>query len=150
MANDNEQVGDSKRWAILNVRRGKDKKAAWCAFLTLVILAYVSSNPSSSQRLNEASDPEIIMQVIVQVSANVARAIHQRSPLTGESEKLLRIIKTFGLMLEPMHHDTDDPTLQSYFIVEVPDHATAQRLIDHLEEAEVVEAAYLQPVYGLP
>lgn len=90
------------------------------------------------------------MQVTVQVSANVARTLHQRGPPTAESEALLRTIETFGLALEPMHRDTDDPNLQSYFIVEVPDHATAQCVMDRLQQSETVEAAYVKPPDELP
>lgn len=90
------------------------------------------------------------MQVTVKVSEGVARALHQRSPPTAESEELLRIIETFGLALEPMHRDTDDPNLQSYFIVEVPGHATAQRVIDRLRQSEAVKAAYVKPPDELP
>ena len=90
------------------------------------------------------------MQVTVQVSADVARALHQRGPPTVESEELLRIIETFGLALEPMHRDTDDPNLQSYFTVEVLDHATVQRVMNRLQQLAAVEAAYVTPPHGLP
>lgn len=90
------------------------------------------------------------MQITVQVSADAARALHQRSPPTAESEVLLRIIETFGLALEPMHLDTNDPSLQSYFTVEVEDHATAQRVINGLQQLEAVKAAYVKPPDELP
>ena len=60
------------------------------------------------------------------------------------------MIEAFGLTLEPMHRDTDDPTLQSYFVVEVPDHATAQRVMARLRQLEAVEAAYVKPPDELP
>ena len=90
------------------------------------------------------------MQVIVQVSENMARALHQRIPPTSESEALLRIIETFCHTLEPMHRNTDDPNLQRYLTVEVPDHATAQRIIDRLQQAAGIEAAYVKPPDELP
>jgi len=90
------------------------------------------------------------MQVTIQVSADVARALHQQSPPTAKSETLLRMVDTLGYALEPMHRDTDDPNLQSYFIVEAPDSATAQRVIDRLRESEAVEAAYVKPPDELP
>lgn len=92
----------------------------------------------------------IITQVTVQVSADVARALRQQRPATAESESLLSMIETFGLTIEPMHHDTDDPSLQSYFIVEAPDHATAQGVMDRLRQSEAVEAAYVKPPDELP
>lgn len=92
----------------------------------------------------------IKIKVIVKVSADVARSLNHLAPPTAESEAVLRMIKTFGLTLEPMHRDTDDPNLQSYFIVEVPDDETAQRLIDQLLQAKGVEAAYIKPPDELP
>lgn len=59
-------------------------------------------------------------------------------------------IKTFGFTWEPMHRDTEDPYLQSYFVVEVPDNATAQRVIDRLRQSEAVVAAYVKPPDELP
>ena len=90
------------------------------------------------------------MQVVIQVSPDIARALHQRSPPIGESETLLRTIETFGLKLEPMHPDTNDPDLQSYFKVEVKDQATAQRLIEQLQKLAGIEAAYVKPPDELP
>jgi hypothetical protein len=85
------------------------------------------------------------MQVTVQVSSDVARALHRRGPSTAESGDLLRLIEMVGCALEPMHRDTDDPNLQTYFIVEVPDHATAQRVMNRLEQSKAVKAAYIKP-----
>lgn len=90
------------------------------------------------------------MQVTVQVSTDVARALHQRGPPTAGSEALLRMIESFGFMLEPMHHDTDDPILRNYFIVEVTDYGTAQRVMDRLQHSEAVKAAYIKPPDELP
>jgi len=90
------------------------------------------------------------IQITVQVSADVARALYQYGPSTAKSEEILRTVGAFGLTLEPMHRDTKDPHLQSYFTVEVPDHATAQRVIDYLQQSEAVEAAYVKPPDALP
>lgn len=90
------------------------------------------------------------MQVIVQVSADVARALHRGGPPTANSEALLRMMETLGLTLQPMHPATHDPYLQSYLTVEVPDDATAQQVIDRLQQAATVEAAYVKPPDELP
>lgn len=92
----------------------------------------------------------INITVVVQVSMDVARSLNNLDPPTSESTELLRMIETLGFTLEPMHHNTDDTNLQKYFIVEVPDQANAQLVVDRLLESEAVEAAYLQPPYGLP
>lgn len=124
-------------------------------FFIIVCIAVVSCNLNSSAvptNTDETVSGEEVkkVQVIVQVSADVARILHQRSLPTEETEALLKRIQTFGLTLEPMHRNTDDPKLQSYFIVEVPDQATAQSLISSLQQSGSVEAAYLAPVHGLP
>src|SRR5215510_5737871 len=101
-------------------------------FTILVIIACASCNASPRlvpTRIGviDTTKEAMTMQVVIQVSPDIARALHQRSPPIGESETLLRTIETFGLKLEPMHPDTNDPDLQSYFRVEVKDQATAQR-----------------------
>ena len=90
------------------------------------------------------------VQVIVQVSDDVARVLHKRSPPTAKSEDLLKRIESFGLVLEPMHRNTEDLNLQSYFIVEALDESTAQNVINSLQQSESVEAAYMAPAHGLP
>jgi hypothetical protein len=90
------------------------------------------------------------MQITVQVTTDVARALHQREPPNAESEALLRMIVAFGLRLEPMHPGTDDPHLISWFEVEVPNQASAQQVIDRIQESEMVKAAYIKPPDQLP
>ena len=128
------------------------KKVVWCAFSVIVFIAFSSCNAISTTVPTSTDSREGIktIQVIVQVSAGVGRALHQGGPPTAESAELLKIIETFGLKLEPMHRDTDDPNFQSYFIVEVPDHATAQRVMDRLQQSEAVKAAYVKPPDELP
>jgi len=124
-------------------------------FLTLVVMACVSCNANPRPVLTgidvTGSREEVItMQVTVEVSADVVRAQLQRDPLAAEPEVLLEMIKTLGLTVEPMHRNTDDPNLRSYFIVEVPDNATAQRVIDRLRQSKAVVAAYVKPPDELP
>lgn len=132
------------------------KKAVRSAFSAIAFIAFASCNASStavptSTEVTDKREEVITMQVTLQVSADVARALHyQRDPPTAGSKELMKIIETFGLTLEHMHRDTDDPKLQSYFIVEVPNHATAQRMIDRLQQLEAVEAAYVKPPDELP
>lgn len=90
------------------------------------------------------------MQVTVQVTADEARALHRRGPPTARSKALLRKVGILGLLLEPLHHDTDDPTLQSYFTVEVPDWASAQRVMHRLGRSKAVLAAYVKPPDEMP
>ncbi len=90
------------------------------------------------------------MQITVQVSADVARALNQQGTPNADSQALLRTIETLGLTLKPMHPDTDDPNLQNYFTVEVQDAATAQRVADQLRQSDAIKAAYVKPPDELP
>ena len=90
------------------------------------------------------------IQVTVQVSADVARILHQRGAPTTESKELLKIAEEFGVVLEPMHPGAEDPLLTPYFMVEVPDSTTAERVIAHLRRSTAVEAVYLKPPDELP
>jgi hypothetical protein len=121
----------------------------------IALIVFASCNASSTAvpagaNVTDSREEVITMQVTVQVSADLARALHQRGPPTAESEELLRIIETFGIALEPMHRDTDDPNLQSYFTVEVADYAIAQRLMNRLQLLEAVKATYVKPPDELP
>ena len=85
------------------------------------------------------------LQVIIQVSADEARAFHEGGAPSAKSRALLRNVRKFSLTLEPLHRATDDLTLQSYFVVEVPDWATAQRVMKRLGRLKAVQAAYVKP-----
>ncbi|CUQ66464.1 hypothetical protein [Candidatus Nitrospira inopinata] len=90
------------------------------------------------------------MQVIVHVSSEAAEALHRHGPPGAESEELLKIVETFGLVLKPMHSRTDDPLLRRYFLVEVADYATAQRVMSRLQHSRGVEGVYVKPPDELP
>ena len=90
------------------------------------------------------------MQVVIQVSADEARALHQLGPPTPESEALLKVINTYDLTLQPIHPGTKDPNLQTYFMLEVQDPETAQEIVDRLQQLPGVEAAYIKPPDELP
>lgn len=90
------------------------------------------------------------MHVTVQVSADVAHTLHLRGPPTTESQELLQTTKALGIVLEPVHPGAEDPLLAPYFTVEVPDPATAERVITRLQQSKAIEAAYLKPPDELP
>jgi hypothetical protein len=85
------------------------------------------------------------VQVVIKVAADAALSLHQRSPPTALSQGLSRIGEQLGVTMEPMHPGTEDPNLMSYFVLEVADQETAQRVIDCLRHMEATEAAYVKP-----
>lgn len=90
------------------------------------------------------------IQVTIQVSADVARMLHQRGAPTTESKELFKIAEELGVLLEPLHPGAEDPLLTPYFMVEVPDSTTAEHVIAHLRQSMAVEAVYLKPPDELP
>ena len=90
------------------------------------------------------------IQVTIQVSADVARILHQRGAPTTESKELLKKAEELGDLLEPVHPGAEDPLLTPYFTVEVPDSATAERVIAHLRRSAAVEGVYLKSPDELP
>ena len=88
--------------------------------------------------------------VHIQVSTDVARALHQRGPPTTESQALSEVAKRLGISLKPLHPDVDDPLLSLFFTTEVSDRATAERVIARLQRCKAIQAAYLKPPDEMP
>jgi hypothetical protein len=85
------------------------------------------------------------MQVIVKVRSGTAHAPRRGEPRASAADSLTRITEELGVVPEPQHPGIDDPELSSYFSIEVPDAAEAERVIDRLRSSEVIEGAYLKP-----
>jgi hypothetical protein len=66
------------------------------------------------------------------------------------SEAIVQATTELGVTLEPMHPGVEDPSLASFFMLEVADLASAERVIARLQGCEAVEAAYLKPPDALP
>lgn len=90
------------------------------------------------------------MHLTIQVQRTVALALHQREPPTAASEQLLQITAELNVLLRPMHPGTEDPILSTYFTMEVPDAATAERLRVRLQLCKAILAAYLKPPDAAP
>jgi hypothetical protein len=68
----------------------------------------------------------------------------------GAQRELQALAAEFGVSFHPLHPDTDDPRLSSYFIVEVPDAAQVPRVLDRLRRSPVFSAAYVKPPDAMP
>lgn len=90
------------------------------------------------------------MDVIVQLSPDVARAFQEHSPPPAEAREILDAMQRAGAALEPLHPASGDPQLDTYFRVSVPDQAAAQSVLDALKGKNAVKAAYLKPPEGPP
>ncbi len=50
-----------------------------------------------------------------------------------------------GVTPRPLHPGAEDPRLRSYYVVDVPDGATAERVVARLRQSPAVAAAYIKP-----
>jgi len=90
------------------------------------------------------------VQITVQVPEAVALALQGRAPRTPTSDDVVRRIAAHGLSLVPMHPGVDDARLATYFVVEVADRETADRVVNELLQSPAVEGAYIKPPDALP
>lgn len=90
------------------------------------------------------------MQVMLHLQADTARMLRCRSSAAAATSELLSRAQKLGVTLRPMRSPSADSVLASDFTVEVPDRATAERIIDELRGCEAVEAAYFVPSDELP
>lgn len=90
------------------------------------------------------------MYVTIQLQPEAALALQGRRRATTASRELLKTAWDLDVTLKPMHPDTDDPKLASYFVVELPDAATAERVIARLQNCKAIKAAYMKPPDELP
>lgn len=90
------------------------------------------------------------MQITVHLHADVARRIAERNSPTAETTELMQILSQFGVKLEPLHPDTDDPELVTHFWISVPDQVTAERLTQQLSHLKAIQAAYVKPPDAMP
>ena len=86
------------------------------------------------------------VRIIVKLSENIGPDLqHQQQPSSPELVELQKIQTNLGITLEPVHPGVRDPTLASYFTVEVPDEDTAQRVVDYLKFCKAVDGVISNP-----
>ena len=112
--------------------------------------AWVAERSGPNHSENHEQRAKVAMRITTRVRRDVASALHRRRTPTAASEELSQAAEELGVALEPMHPGAEDPHLAPYFTVEVPDYATAERVIAHLQNLEAVEAAYLKPPDEMP
>lgn len=89
---------------------------------------------------------EELEKITKQLGANLERLHPQPnySKVKGYKE-LEQTTRDLGITLEPLHPGIKDPTLATYFTVQVPSREAAQHIIDRLSQSTGVEAAYVKP-----
>jgi hypothetical protein len=89
-----------------------------------------------------------IVVVLQEQTAQEMRAPTRTRDLESASDdvqELQSAAHDLGVSLTPMYPEVSHPTLQPFFIIDVPDKASAEKVIARLSKAVAVEAAYLQP-----
>lgn len=86
------------------------------------------------------------MQVTIQLTEQAARALQQHRAIP----ELGRLANRLGVILQPLHPQSPDRALMTFFSAEVPDAGTAQRVISRLLRSPHVTAAYLKPADAPP
>ncbi len=64
--------------------------------------------------------------------------------------KLVKDVNKLGLKLQPINPGQTHPLLVPYFMIEVPDRRTAERVIKQLSQNQIIEAAYIHPEESAP
>ena len=94
------------------------------------------------------------MLVTVKLSPDGANVLQQQggkgSRSAAKTGDVAMVARSLGVRLLPMHPGTHDPELRTYFIIEVPDRQTADRIVTALLGTAEVEAAYLKPTEEMP
>ena len=85
------------------------------------------------------------VRVTIQAAPHVAPMLHGLAPPSADSEEIVSIARAFGGTLEPLHPDTDDPSLQRYFTVDVADEAVASQVLARVRQSSSIAAAYVKP-----
>lgn len=94
------------------------------------------------------------MTMIVVLSQDVSRLLRDDTldpgPLAASVSSIEDALRDYGRVLTPLHPDTDDPKLSTYFTLDVRDQTTADEIIARLRRLPAVEAAYWKPSEETP
>lgn len=90
-------------------------------------------------------------QISIKVSGSLSPKLHNRGNFhSSELDKISDIEKELGVVLKPVHPETNDPMLSPYFTVEVPDKPKAEQVINRLKGSGLIDSAYIKPDDEMP
>lgn len=90
------------------------------------------------------------MEVVVQVSPDVAPAVRGGTPSTEPSREIFDAAAELGVVLDPMDPGSAESPLADYFVVMVADPDLAQDIATRFQRCQAIEAAYVKPPAELP
>jgi hypothetical protein len=85
------------------------------------------------------------MLITLKLVKDAALALHEKGPHTESSSELVRRAGDLGLSLKPVHPNTPDAELQTYFHVSVDNPDSVSHVLTQFRSANAVEAAYVKP-----
>jgi hypothetical protein len=88
--------------------------------------------------------------IVVKLAGIFAKEAQHREIVSPELTELSAVQKSLGIVLKPVHPGSDDPNLAPYFMIDVPDPAIGEKVLDRLRLCKAVDGAYLKPSDALP
>jgi hypothetical protein len=90
------------------------------------------------------------MRITVQLSDMAARSLGAPAREPRRDDPLSTLARELHVSLEPTHPDSPDPTLRTWYSVDVPDEATAHSVATQLRRRPEVVAAFVKPPDAMP
>jgi len=95
---------------------------------------------------------------MIQLRDDVARELHGRTEKSArrsrggraargssDTQRLLAAVVDLGVTLQPVHQGQTHPFLLTQFMIDTPDQATAEKVVERLQRLKAVEGAYVSP-----
>ncbi len=90
------------------------------------------------------------MHVVLLVSPALAGALRGETPSAPGADVVRRLVHEARAALRPTFVDTRDPTLRTWFAMDLPDDEDPEPLLRGLRSLPDVSAAYVKPPAELP
>ena len=85
------------------------------------------------------------MELTLQLTPRAALAMQRHDVADADVQVLLHVAKEIGAALRPMHPGVADPSLQVFYLADVPDTQQSQREVTRLRACAAIAAAYVKP-----
>lgn len=90
-------------------------------------------------------------QISVKVMDELSSVLYKRREAKSSTvNEIMKMEKELDIELKPVHPESNDPMISSYFIVEVNDKSKAEQVIKSLRNCPMIESASIKPGDELP
>jgi hypothetical protein len=90
------------------------------------------------------------LRIAVQLVAPTVRSYSPPQGAARGNDAVSNLARELHISLEPMHPESTDDALRTWYSVDVPDEGTAQTVVAQLRRQPEVAAAFLKPPDALP